>query len=66
MRPLGIKRSIKALGRSSKRLGGRRAHQHDIAALKAASKRFGKVVRKSHQAIAGAHNPQKRKRRRHM
>lgn len=66
VRPLGIKRSIKALGRSGKRLGGRRAHQRDIAAIKTARKRIGKVVRKGNQAIAGTHNPQLRQCRRHM
>ena len=34
--------------------------------FEAASKRFSKVIRKDHQAIAGAHNPQLRQRRRHM
>ena len=66
MRPLGIKRSIKALGRSGKRLGGRRAHQRDTATIKAARKRIGKVIGKRNQTIAGTYNPQQRQRRRHM
>ena len=66
VRTLGIKRSIKALGRSGKRLGGRRAHQRDIAAIKAARKRIDKVVRKGHQAVTGTHNPQLRQPCRHM
>ena len=66
VRHLGIKRSIKALGRSCKRLGGRRSHQRDIAAIKAARKRIGKVVRKGHQAVTRTHNPQLRQRCRHM
>ena len=66
VRPLGIKRSIKALGCGGKRLGGRRAHQRDIAAIKAARKRIGKVVRKGHQAVTGTHNLQLRQRCRHM
>ena len=66
MRPLGIKRSIKAFGRSSKRRSRRLPHERNIAAIKAAGKCIGKVVRKGHQAIAGLHNPQHRQRRRHM
>ena len=66
VRPLGIKRSIKALGRSSKRRSRGLPHQRNIAAIKAAGKHIGKVVRKGHQAIAGLHNPQHRQRRRHM
>ena len=66
VRTLGIKQSIKALGRSGKRLGGRRAHQRDVAAIKAARKRIGKVVRKGNQTIAGTHNPQLRQRCWHM
>ena len=66
IRPLGIKRSIKVLGRGGKRLDGRRTHQRDIAAIKAARKRIGKVVRKGHQVIAGVHNPQLRQRCWHM
>ena len=66
VRTLGIKLSIKALGRGGKRLGGRRAHQRDIAAIKAARKRIGKVVRKDNQTIAGTHIPQQRQRCWHM
>ena len=66
MQPLGIKRSIKALGRGSKRIGGPRAHQRDIAAIKAARKRIDKVVRKGHQAVTRTHNTQQRQSRRHM
>ena len=66
VRHLDIKRSIKVLGRGGKRLDRRRAHQRDIAAIKAARKRIGKVVRKGHQAVTGMHNPQQRQRRRHM
>ena len=66
VRPLGIKRSIKVLGRGDKRLDGWRAHQRDIAAIKAARKRIGKVVRKGHQAVTGTHNPQLRQRCWHM
>lgn len=66
VRTLGIKRSIKALGCGGKRLGGRRAHEHNIAVIKAARKRIGKVIRKGHQTIAGPYNPQQRQRCRHM
>ena len=66
VRPLGIKRSIEVLGRGDKRLDGWRAHQRDIAAIKAARKRIGKVVRKGHQAVTGTHNPQLRQRCWHM
>ena len=66
VRPLGIKRSIKAFGRSSKRRSRGLPHQRNIAAIKAAGECIGKVVRKGHQAIAGLHNPQHRQRRRHM
>ena len=66
VRTLGIRRSIKTLGRGGKRLGARIPHQHNIAAIKAARKRIGKVVRKGHQAVTGAHNPQLRQRRWHM
>ena len=66
VRTLDIKRSIKALGRSGKRLGGRRAHQRDIATIKAVRKRIGKVIGKRNQTIAGTYNPQQRQRRRHM
>ena len=66
MRPLGIKRSIKDLGRGGKRIGGRRARQRNIAAIKAVRKCFGKVIRKGHQAVTGTHNPQLRQRCRHM
>ena len=58
MRPAIIKRSIKVLGRGSKRRSRRLPHQRNIAAIKAASKRIGKVVRKGHQAITRPHNPQ--------
>ena len=66
VRPLGIKRSIKAFGRSSKRRSRGLPHQRNIAAIKAARKRIGKVVRKGHQAVTGTHNPQLRQRCRHM
>ena len=66
VRPLGIKRSIKAFGRGGKRLGARIPHPHNIAAIKAARKRISKVVRKGHEAVTGTYNPQQRKRRRHM
>ena len=66
VRPLGIKRSIKAIGRSSKRRNRRLPHHSHVAAIKAARKRIGKVVRKGHQAVAGTYNPQQRQRRRHM
>ena len=66
VRPLDIKRSIKALGRASKRRSHGLPHQRKIAAIKAAGKRIGKVIRKGHQAIAGLQNPQHRQRRRHM
>lgn len=66
VRPLSIKRGIKALGRGNKYLGARIPHQHNIAAIKATSKRIGKVVRKSHQAVTGTHNTQQRQRRRHV
>ena len=66
VRTFDIKRSIKALGRGSKRRNRRLPHQHHIATIKAERKRIGKVVRKSNQAITGPHNPQQRQRRRHM
>ena len=66
VRPLNLKRSIKTLGRSSKRRNRRRVHKHNVAAIKAARKRIDKVIRKGHQAIAGTYNPQQRQRRRHM
>ena len=66
MRPASIKRSIKALRRGSKRRNRRLPHEHNVAGIKAARKRIGKVIRKGHQAIAGLHNPQHRQRRRHM
>ena len=66
MRPLGIKRSMKTLGRGSKRIGRRRAHEHNVAAIKAVRKRFGKVIRKGHQAVTRTHNTQQRKRCRHV
>lgn len=66
MRPLGIKRSIKVLGRGGKRLDGRRTHQRDIAAIKAVHKRIGKVIGKRNQAVTGTYNPQQRQSRRHM
>lgn len=66
MRPLSIKRSIKALGRSRKHCSRRLPNQHNIAAIKATSKRIGKVIGKRNQAVTGAHNPQQRQRRRHM
>ena len=48
VRPLGIKRSIKAIGRSSKRRNRRLLHHSHVAAIKAARKRIGKVIRKGH------------------
>ena len=66
VRPLGIKRSMKTLGRGSKRIGRRRAHEHNVAAIKAVRKSIGKVVRKGNQTIAGTHNPLLRQHRRHM
>ena len=66
VRPLGIKRSIKAFGRGGKRRSRRLPHQHNIAAIKTASKRFGKVIRKGHQAVTGMHDTQQRQSRRHM
>ena len=66
VRTLGIKQSIKALRRSGKRCNRGLPHHNHVAGIKAARKRFGKVVRKGHQAIAGLHNPQQRQRRRHM
>lgn len=66
VRTLGIKRSIKTLGRCSKRISRRRTHQRDITAIKAARKRFGKVIRKGHQAVTGTHDSQQRQRCRHM
>ena len=66
VRPLDIKRSIKALGRSSKRRSRGLPHHSHVAALKAARKRIGKVIGKRNQAIAGTYNPQQRQRRRHM
>lgn len=66
MRPASIKRSIKALRRGGKRRNRRLPHEHNVAGIKAARKRIGKVIRKGHQAIAGLHNPQHRQRRRHM
>ena len=66
VRTLGIKRSIKALGRGGKRRNRRRVHEHNVAGIKAARKRIGKVIGKRNQAVTGAHNPQQRQRRRHM
>ena len=66
MRSLGIKRSIKALGRGSKRRNRRLSHHSHVAGIKATCKRIGKVIGKRNQAIAGTHNPQQRQRRRHM
>ena len=66
VRPLGIKRSIKAIGRSSKRRNRWLPHHSHVAAIKAARKRIGKVVRKGNQTIAGTHNPQLRQRCWHM
>lgn len=62
VRPLDIKRSIKALGRSSKRCNRRLAHHSHVAGIKAARKRIGK----RNQAVTGAHNPQLRQRCWHM
>ena len=66
VRPLDLKRNIKALGCNSKRRNRRLPHEHNVAGIKAARKRIGKVVRKGHQAIAGLHNTQQRQSRRHM
>ena len=66
VRPLGIKRSIIALGSSSKRRNRRRVHENNIAAIKAALKRIGKVIGKRDQAVTGTHNPQLRQRCWHM
>lgn len=66
VRTLSVKRAGKATGRGGKRIGGRRAHQRDIAAIKAVRKRIGKVIGKRNQEIAGTYNPQLRQRRRHM
>ena len=66
VRPLGIKRSIKALGRSSKRRNRRLAHHSHVAGIKAVRKRIGKVIGKRNQAVTGAHNPQLRQRCWHM
>ena len=66
VRPLGIKRSIKALGRSGKRCNRRLAHHSHVTGIKAVRERIGKVVRKGHQAVTGAHNPQLRQRCWHM
>ena len=66
VRTLSVKRAGKATGRRSKRLDRRLPHHHNIAAVKSARKRIGKIVRKGHQAVTGTHNPQQRQRRRHM
>ena len=66
VRTLSVKRAGKATGRRSKRLDRRLPHHHNIAAVKSARKRIGKVIRKGHQAIAGPYNPQQRQRCRHM
>ena len=66
VRPLGIKRAGKALGRGGKRCGRRLIHHSHIAGIKAARKRFGKVIRKGHQAVTGTHDSQQRQRCRHM
>ena len=66
VRPLGIKRSIKALGRGGKRCNRGLTHHNHVAGIKAARKRIGKVIGKRNQAVTGAHNPQQRQRRRHM
>lgn len=66
VRPLGIKRSIKALGRSSKRRNRRLAHHSHVAGIKAVRKRIGKVIGKGNQPVAGACDPQLGQRRRHM
>ena len=66
MRPFNLKRCDNTLGRGLKRRDARLPHQRHIAALKATSKRIGKVIGKRNQTIAGAHNPQLRQRRRHM
>jgi len=66
VRALNVKRTGKALGRGSKHLGARISHEHNVAAIKAARKRIGKVICKGHQAVTGTHNPQLRQRCRHM
>ena len=66
VRSLSIMRSFKALGRGSKRRSRRLPHKHNIAAIKSASKRFGKVIREGHQAVTGTHDTQQRQSRRHM
>ena len=52
VRPLSIKRSIKALGRSSERCSRRLPHEYNVAAIKAVRKRIGKIIGKRNQAIA--------------
>lgn len=66
VRTLSVKRAGKATGRRSKRLDRRLPHHHNIAAVKSARKRIGKVIGKRNQTIAGTYNPQQRQRRRHM
>ena len=66
MRHLGIKRGGKTLGRGGKRRNRRLPHEHNVAGIKAARKRIGKVIRKGHQAVTGTHNTQQRQSRRHM
>lgn len=66
VRSLDLKRSIKALGRRSKRRNRRFPHEHNVEGIKAASKRIGKIVCKGYQAIPRLHNPQLRQRCRHM
>ena len=66
VRTLGIKRSIKTLGRGGKRRNRRRVHEHNVATIKAVRKRISKVIGKRNQTIAGTYNPQQRQRRRHM
>ena len=66
MRPLGIKRSIKVLGRGDKRCNRRLTHHSHVAGIKAARKRIGKVIGKRNQAVTRTHDPQLRQRRRHM
>ena len=66
MRPLGIKRSIKALGRGGKRRNRRLPHEHNVTGIKAARKRIGKFIGKRNQAVTGTHNTQQRQSRRHM
>ena len=66
MRPFNLKRCDNTLGRGLKRRDARLPHQRHIAALKAARKCIGKVIRKGHQAVTGTYDTQQRQRRRNM